>query len=88
MKSTDATKKYKDALDSLNGSTTYSLPVDMLLQNIGMSTTPVDLSELVSAQASGNKNLTKMVSYLYEIIKTQQELLKVTKYGSNQGIPA
>jgi len=88
MKSTDATKKYKDAIDSLNKSTAYTLPTDMLLQNLGTSTTPVDLSALVSAQSSGNKNLTKMVSYLYEIIKTQQELLKVTKYGSNQGIPA
>lgn len=88
MKSTDATKKYQDALDSLNKSTAYTLPRDMLLQNLSTPTVSLDLSALVSAQSSGNTNLDKMVSYLYELIKTQQELLKVTKYGSNQGIPA
>lgn len=88
MKSTDAAKEYQDALDKLNGSTAYSLPVDMLLQNLSSPVNTVDIGELVGAQASGNKSLTKMVSYLYEIVKSQQELLKVTKYGSNQGMPA
>lgn len=88
MKSTDATKKYQEALDSLNSTTSYSLPTDMLLQNIAVAQTPLDLGTLINAQTSGNKNLTKMVSYLYEIVKSQQELLKVTKYGTNRGIPA
>jgi len=88
MKSTDAAKEYQDALDKLSGSTMYSLPADMLLQNLSSPLNQVDMKELVSAQSSGNKNLTKMVSYLYEIVKSQQELLKVTKYGTNQGIPA
>lgn len=88
MSSTDAAKKYQDALDSLNGSTTYSLPVDMLLQNLTVSSTPVDLGELVTAQASGNKTANKMLDYIHEIVKAQKEILKVTKYGSNQGIPA
>lgn len=88
MKSTDATKKYQDALNSLNKSTAYTLPRDMLLQKLSTPTISLDLNALVSAQSSGNTNLDKMVSYLYELIKTQQELLKVTKYGSNQGIPA
>lgn len=88
MKSTDAAKEYQDALDRLNGSTSYSLPADMLLQTLTVSQNPVDLGELVSVQNSGNKNLSKMVSYLYEIVKSQQELLKVTKHGNNQGIPA
>ncbi len=88
MKSTDAAKEYQEALDRLNGSTSYSLPADMLLQTLTVSQNPVDLGELVSVQNSGNKNLSKMVSYLYEIVKSQQELLKVTKHGNNQGIPA
>lgn len=88
MKSTDAAKKYQDALDSLNGSTTYSLPTDMLLQNLTIAQTPVDLGALVTAQASGNKTANKMLVYLYEIVKSQKELLQTTKYGTNQGIPA
>lgn len=88
MKSTDAAKKYQDALDSLNGSTTYSLPTDMLLQNLTIAQTPVDLGALITAQASGNKTANKMMEYLYEIVKSQKELLKINKYGTNQGIPA
>ncbi len=88
MKSTDAAKEYQDALDSLNTSTTLSLPTDMLLQNLTVSSNTVDFEELIKAQATGNSKTDKMVTYLYEILKLQRDLIRVTKFGTNQGIPA
>lgn len=88
MNSTDAAKAYQDALDSLNSSTSYSLPEDMLLKNVSVSESAIDLSQLVSYQQSGNSMYKQMLSYLYEIVKAQKALLDATKFSDARGIPA
>lgn len=73
MKSTDATKKYKDALDSLNGSTTYSLPVDTMLTKVNNTSQQIDLKSLVSQQNNQNESIK---SILFESLKSLKQLLK------------
>ena len=73
MKSTDATKKYKEALDSLNGSTTYSLPVDTMLTKVNNTSQQIDIKALVSQQNNQNESIK---SILFESLKSLKQILK------------
>lgn len=78
MKSTDATKKYKDALDSLNGSTTYSLPVDTMLTKVNNTSQQIDLKQLVTTQTGQNDTV---INLLVQSVKTLQSILKEAQFG-------
>lgn len=78
MKSTDATKKYKDALDSLNGNTTYSLPVDTMLTKVNNTSQQIDLKQLVTTQTGQNDTV---INLLVQSVKTLQSILKEAQFG-------
>ena len=78
MKSTDATKKYKDALDSLNGSTTYSLPVDTMLTKVNNTSQQIDIKQLVTTQTGQNDTV---INLLVQSVKTLQSILKEAQFG-------
>lgn len=71
--STDAAEAYKDALDELNDSTTYSLNSDMMLNNLNQTTEQVNLKSLISTQNDQNESIK---SILFESLKSLKQLLK------------
>lgn len=73
MASTDAAEAYKDALDELNDSTTYSLNSDMMLNNLNQTTEQVNLKSLISTQNDQNESIK---SILFESLKSLKQLLK------------
>lgn len=78
MKSTDATKKYKDALDSLNGNTTYSFPVDTMLTKVNNTSQQIDIKQLVTTQTGQNDTV---INLLVQSVKTLQSILKEAQFG-------
>ena len=78
MKSTDATKKYKDALDSLNGNTTYALPVDTMLTKVNNTSQQIDIKQLVTTQTGQNDTV---INLLVQSVKTLQSILKEAQFG-------
>lgn len=78
MKATDANKKYKDSLDSLNGSTTYSIPIDTMLSKVNNSSQPIDIKQLVVNQNNQNDTV---INLLVQSVKTLQALLKEAQFG-------
>lgn len=78
MKSTDATVKYKEALDQLNGTTTYSLPVDTMLAKVNNSSSAIDIKQLVTTQTNQNDSV---IGLLVQSVKALQEILRVSQFG-------
>lgn len=78
MKSTDATVKYKEALDQLNGTTTYSLPVDTMLAKVNNSSSTIDIKQLVTTQTNQNDSV---IGLLVQSVKALQEILRVSQFG-------
>lgn len=78
MKSTDAAKGYQEALDKLNGSTSYSLPIDTMLTKVNNSSSAIDIKQLVSGQNKQNDTVTNL---LVQTVKTLQLILKEQQFG-------
>ncbi len=78
MSSTDAAKKYKDALDELNGQSTYSLPVDTMLSKVKTSQTDINIKTIIESQKESND---EMIHVLTEILKANKILATEAQFG-------
>lgn len=84
MKSTEATKKYQNALNALNA-TTSTYNADMMLSKVGVTTQTIDFKTIMTNQNNQTESLKLL---LYEAVKILKEQLNYTKITTTQGVPA